>query len=75
MDDAHEGQGKLYDEVGTSAGTTEGGIEVVGLLFPTGIGEECEEKYLTLPAAKALLIDLRDAIDACMKHQNGDEGI
>lgn len=61
--------GGLYESVGIECGTAEG-QEVVGILYPTGIGEECEVKYLTLPAAKALLIDLRDAIEACMEHQS-----
>lgn len=61
----------LYDDVGISCGTIETGQEVVGLLFPTrGEGDHCDGYYLTLPAAKALLIDLKDAIDRCMKHQD-----
>lgn len=64
---------KLYESVGTMAGTIEGKngkpVEVVGILLPTGIGEECDEVYLSIPAAKALLIDLQGAIEACMEHQ------
>jgi hypothetical protein len=65
----------VYESVGTAGATFEtpaGPVEVVGILYPTGIGEECEERYMTLPAAKALLIDLRDVIEACMEHQNGE---
>jgi hypothetical protein len=64
---------KIYDSVGTMAGTMEDPngkpVEVVGILYPTGIGEECDEVYLTIPAAKSLLIDLQGAIEACMEHQ------
>lgn len=59
---------KLWESVGIDCGTV-GSQEVVGIMYPTGIGEECEIRYMTLPAAKALLIDLRDAIKACEKHQ------
>lgn len=64
----------VYEEVGTSAGTIgEDGQDVIGLLFPTGEGEDdCETRYMTLPAAKALLLDLRDAIEAAVKHQRGE---
>jgi hypothetical protein len=61
---------KVYEEVGISCGTTDSGQEVVGILFPTGIGDESEDRYLTLPAAKALLLDLREAIEVCMEHQS-----
>ena len=70
-----EGMRKVYDEIGTAAGNLgdEDGDEVVGLLFPTGRGEDdCDEVFMTLPCAKALLIDLRDAIEACVKHKNGE---
>jgi hypothetical protein len=48
---------KLYDTLGIECGSVEG-QEVVGIMYPTGIGEECDRRYMTLPAAKALLIDL-----------------
>ena len=65
-------EAKVYDAVGMACGTSPDGQELVGLLFPTGIGEECNELYMTLPAAKALLLDLRDAIAACESHQQGE---
>lgn len=60
---------KVYEEIGTAAGATEDGQEIVGLLFPTGIGDETEDVFMTLPCAKSLLIDLQDAIQACMEHK------
>ncbi len=63
----------LYEDVGVLAGTcepTDGGeqIEVIGLIFPDNFGGE-NIRYLTLPAAKALQVDLRDAIEAAVKHK------
>jgi len=57
---------KLYDSVGIECGTAEG-QEVIGLMFPEEgppnlANPDYEIRYMTLPAAKALLIDLRDAI-------------
>lgn len=65
--------GGLYEDVGVLAGTCEpvdGGevIEVIGLIFPGSYGEEII-RYMTLPAAKSLLVDLRDAIEAAIKHR------
>lgn len=72
-----DGMRKVYDAIGTSAGNIgdENGQDVVGLLFPNGSGDpdDCDEVYMTLPCAKALLIDLRDAIEACERHQRGEE--
>jgi len=66
----------VYQCVGIACGTTPDGQELVGLMFPTGAPPvieteepEFDTKYMTLPAAKALLIDLRDAIEQCEKHQ------
>lgn len=65
--------GLIYEHVGFECGTTPAGQELVGLLFPTGVGEECEARYMTLACVKALLIDLRDALAACEAHQRGHE--
>ena len=64
--------GQLYESVGIECGTVQtdkGDAEVIGILYPTGVGEEVETVYMTLPAAKSLLIDLRDAIQACEHHK------
>jgi hypothetical protein len=67
-------EGKCYEHVGIECGTLENGTEVVGILYPVGepipgIDPDLEAKYMTLPCAKALLIDLRDAIQAAEEHQ------
>jgi hypothetical protein len=67
-------EGELYSQVGLMCGTTEDPngrpIEVIGLLFPTGIGDEEDVKLMTIAAAKALLLDLKEAIDIALEHQN-----
>jgi hypothetical protein len=75
-----EDRGDLYSEVGVLGGSCfiggdDGGhvIEVVGLIFPLAFGGE-KIYYMTLPAAKCLLIDLRDAIEECIKHKQGGGG-
>lgn len=65
-----DGIDRVWDEVGTSAGTFECDgkhVEVVGIIFPLGDDQE-ETRHLTIPAAKALLIDLQDAITAALDH-------
>jgi hypothetical protein len=71
----------LYTDVGVLAGSCYAGeteekakiIEVIGLIFPDNFGGE-NIRYMTLPAAKALLVDLRDAIDSAIKHKQGELG-
>lgn len=60
---------KVWVAVGIECCTIGDGSEAIGLLFPTGVEQECETRHMTLPAAKALLIDLRAAIAACEAHQ------
>lgn len=73
-----DGQHHIYSDVGITCGTFENDgkpVEVVGLLFPTEmtpIDGECEERHMTLAAAKSLVIDLQEAIEICMKHQRGE---
>lgn len=70
---AMDGFHHIYDDVGVSAGSADSGQEVIGLLFPTptsDIDEQYEERHMTLAAAKSLMVDLREAIEACMKHQD-----
>ena len=68
----------FYDDVGTCCGTIEtpkGLIEAVGLMYAlpnSHIDDVYDERYMSLPTAKALLLDLRDAIEACEKHQQED---
>lgn len=62
----------VWHEVGTAGATFVAGedeCEVVGIIYPMENGEE-DVRYLTIPAAKALLIDLRDAIAACQEHKS-----
>lgn len=78
MDDDDRDQGGLYEDVGVLAGTCEpvdGGevIEVIGIIYPGPFGSE-DVRYMTLPAAKSLLVDLRDAIEAAIKHKQGEPG-
>ena len=66
----------LYESVGVSAGQTGEGLEVVGLLLPKENpmhDEDFDELFFTLTAAKGLLIDLQDAIDAAVKHKSDPE--
>ncbi len=78
MDDDDElgySESGLYEDVGTMAGTTEVDgetIEIVGILFPDCYGGE-EIRCMTLPCAKALLIDLREAIECAIKHKRGEQ--
>lgn len=64
---------QLHEHVGIECGTAEG-QEVIGIMYPIASvveteNPECDTRYMTLPCAKALLIDLRDAIAECEKHQ------
>ena len=73
-----DGDHHIYSDVGITCGTFERDgqpVEVVGLLYPTettAIDGECEERHMTLAAAKALIIDLQEAVEVCMKHQRGE---
>ena len=63
----------VYDAIGVSVGQTEDGQELVGLMLPKDQPlneDDFDELFMTLPAAKTLLIDLRDAIDVAMKHKS-----
>ncbi len=78
MSDEGRYSGNIYTDVGLIGGTftnPDNGrdCECIGLEFPTGIGEETEVKFITLAAAKSLINDLKDGIEACMSHLNGEE--
>ena len=67
-----DGEFQLWHEVGTTGGTFIAGedeCEVVGIIYQMENGEE-ETRYLTIPAAKSLIIDLGDAIEACVQHKS-----
>ncbi len=76
--DAERNEERLYPSVGIECGTIElptGPVEVIGLMFAnetSHIDDVYELRYMTIPAAKALILDLKDAIDACMAHQEGE---
>jgi hypothetical protein len=69
-------EGKYYEDVGFECGTLPDGTEVVGLMFPlenSHIDDVWDMRYLSIPAVKALIIDLQEAITICMAHQSGEE--
>lgn len=63
----------LFHDVGTLAGecVADGKkIDIIGIIYPTCEGGE-EVRCMTLPCAKALLIDLRDAIESAIRYKQG----
>ena len=64
--------GMAYESVGTMVGECTTGELVIGILLPTGIPDDFDNVFLTIPAAKALLIDLRDAVDVAEGRREPD---
>lgn len=64
---------EIYSDLGTMSGTyVQDGkpVEVVGITYPLPYGEDAyEDRCMTLACTKALIIDLQDALDKCMEHQ------
>lgn len=67
---------KVYTDIGIACGeTAECGEEIISLLLPTEtshIDNEYQMVSMTLPCAKSLLIDLRDAIEVAVQHKQGE---
>lgn len=72
VDDDEGADCGVYDALGVMSGTYERDgkpVEVVGISYPLPYGDDVyEDKCMTLACAKALLIDLQVAIDACLEH-------
>ena len=71
-------EGNIYPSVGIECGVADVNgkpQEVIGIMYPTPtseIDDIYDTRFIPLPAAKSLLIDLRDAIEACEKHAMGE---
>ena len=63
----------VYEDVGILAGTTDTGVPVVGILLPKEDplhDDDCHEIIFTVTAAKALMVDLQDAINVAIEQSN-----
>ncbi len=68
-------EGKFYEEIGFECGNLPDGTEVIGLMFPlenSHIDDVFDIRYLSIPAVKALILDLQEAVEICMAHQSGE---
>lgn len=75
MSDKYDGLVYLDIDVGCATLTNpESGKETdcIVLDFESENQADIESKYLTIGAAKKLIQDMKDAVEACLKHQRGE---